>query len=119
MRASIIAKFDMEGFHQWPEAPDDFKELRSKHGHIFHFECFIPVTEANRQLEFLKVRRELIAALRASYGKEPSDFRGMSCEMLADSLARTINNKYGVLPTKVIVMEDVFVGAELTFEEAK
>ena len=119
MRTSIIVKFDIEGFHQWPDAPDEFRELRSKHGHVFHFECFIPVTEADRQLEFLKVRRELIAALKASYGKEPSDFRGMSCEMLADSLARTIQNKYGAMPSRVIVMEDAFVGAELTAEEAE
>ena len=113
---SIVVKFDIEGYHKWPTAPEVYKELRSKHGHIFHFECFIPVKGANRDLEFLAVRRELREAIVVSYGKEPTDFRGMSCEHLADSIVCTVKNKYGILPTRVVVMEDLFVGAELIIE---
>lgn len=113
---SIIVKFDLEGGHQWSGAPEEFRPLRSFHKHIFHFEAYIPVDDPNRQIEFLKARLELRKAVIASYGAEPCDFWHMSCEMLAESLARLIKNKYGVEPTRVVVMEDVFVGAEIVKE---
>ena len=69
----IIVKFDLEGCHKWPDAPDKYALLRDRHGHIFHFEAKVPVT-ASRQIEFLDARRELIRATTASYGKEPCDF---------------------------------------------
>lgn len=119
-QTNIIVKFDIEGEHAWPEAPEEYRFLASRHRHIFHFEVHIPVTES-RQLEFLDVRRELLATVKASYGYirsergglEPCDFRGMSCEQLAESVSRSVQNKYKVWPYKVIVMEDAFVGAEI------
>ena len=112
MRTNIIVKFDIEGFHKWPGPPDEYKRLGSEHGHVFHFEVHIPVTKS-RQLEFLSVRRILMRIVKSSYGAEPSDFRGMSCEQLAESLWRSVENQYGVAPTRVAVYEDQFVGAEL------
>jgi hypothetical protein len=99
----------MEGFHCWPDAPEEYKLLRAPHGHIFRFLCIIPVTES-RQLEFLAVRRRLQQVLRNSYGAEPADFRSMSCEDLAESLIRSIRNIYEV-ESSVQVLEDPDVGA--------
>lgn len=110
----IVVKFDLEGSHAWPDAPDEFKELRSRHSHIFRFECVIPVSQANRGLEFLKVRRELRDSVRSSFKGEPCDFRSNSCEMMAEHVARTIKAKYGVDASRVRVCEDVFVGGEWT-----
>lgn len=109
---NIVAKWDMLGTHAWLDAPLKYKMLRARHSHIFHFEVSIPVTQS-RQLEFLDVRETLIGSLVASYR---GDFRGMSCEEIADSLGCTIHNLYEVWPTKVVVMEDQFVGSEVTYE---
>lgn len=125
---NLIVKFDLNGFHCWPEAPKKYGRLASPHGHIFHFEVVVPVTEATRQIEFLEMRERLMQAFRDSYMKDDKqqkgpklycDFRGMSCEQLAESLARTCVNLYHVAPMKVVAMEDAFVGTEYvpgTFE---
>lgn len=112
MKTNIVVKFDLEGRHCWPDAPDMYRLLRSRHSHIFHFEVHIPVTES-RQLEFLDVRRELIRVMLTSYGNEPCDFRGRSCEQLCLSVWRSVENVYKVTPDKVVVMEDSFVGSEV------
>jgi hypothetical protein len=112
MKTSIIVKFDLEGEHAWPGAPEPYTFLSSRHRHIFRFEVHIPVKES-RGLEFLEVRREMIRIMKSSYGSEPCDFRGMSCEQLALSVRRAIVNTYGVEPSRVAVYEDCFVGAEI------
>ena len=109
---SIVVKFDLEGGHHWPEAPKDFKHLKVHHHHIFHFECYIPVGQDNRELEFLVVRRELMTIMKDAQGS-PCDFEDMSCETIAKLLAVIIEKKYGVRATRIVVMEDAFVGAEL------
>lgn len=112
MRTNIIVKFDLEGEHAWPDPPAKYKFLASRHHHIFHFEAHIPIEES-RQLEFLDVRRELMRIIKASYGAEPCDFRGMSCEDLAKSLWRSVINRYKIEPARVAVYEDCFVGSEV------
>ena len=127
---SIIVKFDLEGYHRWPNAPEEYKMLRSKHNHNFRFEAEIPVDEditnaSGRALEILDVRRTLECSVVNEYGdKTPYEvgvflkwephvcnFRALSCELLAESLAKTIRELYYVDPIKVVVMEDEFVGA--------
>ncbi len=113
-KTNIIVKFDLEGYHKWPGPPEQYKRLGSEHGHIFHFEAHIPV-EASRQLEFLDVRHVLMSTIENSYmdTKGVCDFRGMSCEQLAQSLSRSVFNLFNVLPYRVAVYEDQFVGAEV------
>lgn len=110
---SIIVKFDIEGGHRWPDAPEGFEHLREHHHHIFHFECYIPVKQSNRELEFLEVRNTLIEIVEDGFGR-PCDFEDMSCEVLAQLLFTIVEKKYEVRPVKVVVMEDAFVGAELS-----
>lgn len=112
----IVVKFDLEGSHVWLDAPDEFELLRSRHSHIFRFVAYIPVGQTNRELEFLKVRRELAGSVKSSFKGEPCDFRANSCEMLAEHVARTIKAKWGVWPTRVEVYEDEFVGGWWTDE---
>lgn len=111
-RTSIIVKFDLHGVHAWPDAPSEYHILAGRHAHIFHFEVSIPVS-ASRQIEFLEARTELIRIITNSYGSEPCDFRGMSCEQLAASVWRSVCNRYNLSPRRVAVYEDTFVGAEL------
>ncbi len=115
----IIVKFDLEGMHYWPDAPNEYAVLRSPHGHVFHFEAQIPVT-ASRQIEFLEARRRLMGAMKAFYGSEPCDFGSMSCEDLANALIDCVRSccsySCGVIAR---VFEDAFVGAEVQRLEVK
>ncbi len=108
---SIIVKFDLEGSHCWPDAPNQYADLRSKHGHIFHFEAQIPIT-TSRQLEFLEIRRILMMVIVNSYGLEPCNFGDMSCEDLANVVIAYISHLYNC-GAIVRVFEDAFVGAEV------
>ncbi len=106
-KSFIIVKWDLEGTHYWPDAPNEYTILRSPHGHIFHFEVQIPVT-TSRQIEFLAFRRRLMNA----YGTEPCDFESKSCEDLANHLIDYVRYSYncGAIAR---VFEDAFVGAEV------
>ena len=120
---SIIVKFDLEGYHKWPKAPEQYKRLESEHGHIFHFEVEIPVEHFDRFIEILEARRILRKDLLGSYGtggmrEEPCNFGGKSCEHLAKFLADTVSNVWKVDALRVVVMEDEFVGAAYTPEVA-
>ena len=112
MQTNIIVKWDLEGTHCWPNAPDEFAILRSPHSHIFRFVVHIPVTNS-RQLEFLKVRRKLVRAVKDEYGDIVCEFGNNSCEDLAYSLAGRVFDLYDVHPSRVAVFEDTFVGAEV------
>lgn len=107
----IIVKWDLEGIHNWSDAPEEYAVLRNKHSHIFHFEVQILVT-ASRQVEFLAARRRLVKAVIDRYGPEPCDFGSMSCEDLANVLVSLGRDLYNC-GTVVRVFEDVFVGSEV------
>lgn len=107
----IIVKFNIEGTHRWPNAPDKYAILRNRHGHIFRFEVQIPIT-TSRQIEFLEARRRLMRAIKDSYGHESCDFGGMSCEDLARIVITHVSGIYGC-GAIARVFEDEFVGAEV------
>lgn len=110
-KSFIIVKWDLEGVHYWPDAPNEYVVLRERHGHIFHFEVQIPVS-TSRQLEFLEVRRALMDATTYHYGGEPCDFRDSSCEDLASAILDFVEDIYGC-DAVARVFEDLFVGAEV------
>ena len=112
MKTSIIVKWDQEGSHNWPNAPPLYTFLASPHHHIFHFEVHIPVGGENRELEFLDVRQQLVKL----YSAGCYNFYNRSCEMIARELADAIRVTWNVWPTKVVVMEDMFCGAEVIAE---
>lgn len=118
MSTNIIAKFDLEGFHHWPGAPDTqvaYDLLRSEHGHIFHFEVYVRVTAADRQIEFLEFRRQLVELVSKEFNCDGGlhDFGHRSCEMLAYEIRNIVFCQWKTIPSKVVVMEDQFVGAEV------
>lgn len=110
---NLIVKWDAEGTHYWPNPPEEFIVFGNIHEHIFHFECYLPVSVKSvedRPLELLQVRRELMAELKTKYG-DPLNFNGMSCEGISKILSEIIWNTYKIR-ARVVVMEDNFVGAE-------
>ena len=117
MSTNLVVKWDAEGIHYWPNAPEEFSVYGQPHEHIFHFEVYLPVnvkSTEDRPLELLEVRRSLIGKMEDIYGK-PFDFGPRSCEGIAIELYRLVAVTYGI-KAKTIVMEDNFVGAEYCTE---
>ena len=49
----------MEGFHAYPDAPDEVAFLRNRHRHLFHFRVYIEVFHDDREIEFFMFKRDV------------------------------------------------------------
>ena len=106
MTTYIIVRTQFEATHSWPNCPhEDVKFLRNEHRHIFHVEVKIKVTHNDRELEFIRVKREITDLLNNVLG---SKLESMSCE----DIALFVCNTYPQWPIKsVSVFEDNENGA--------
>lgn len=93
----ILTKNDIEGFHQWTEAPEEVKFLRERHRHIFEIYCQFEVSHEEREIEIIMQQWEIEKYLISKYGK-PCEFGGMSCE----SIAREILESFNAYEVKVL-----------------
>lgn len=78
----INIKLQYEALHHWENA-DSIPEvsfLKHPHRHIFYIECTKRVSEDDRQIEFIILKREVEKWLLEKYNH---NFGGMSCEMIA------------------------------------
>ena len=99
-----ITKLQIEGFHNWPEAPECFSYLRDRHRHLFEITAINTVGNADREKEVNNQRMLIMHYLEQHYGK-PCEFGSMSCE----SIAKDIAHIFGC--TEVMVLEDGYSGA--------
>jgi len=83
MRTEVIIDFDVEGYHQWPNAPDIVSFLRSRHRHIFQIRAGIVVSHQDRDREIFMETAAATQILMDKYGNEPFEFGCNSCEMIA------------------------------------
>lgn len=100
-------RFDIEGFHRWPEAKN---YLRHPHRHLFRIEGWQEVQDNNREVEFIELRHQVEWYLRNAYksiSQVAVDFGDKSCE----SIAEDILNAFRL--SKVSVFEDNENGAVL------
>jgi hypothetical protein len=82
---SVFVTTQFEGFHCWPDAPDEVAFLRDRHRHIFHVRMEWPVMHDDREFEFILLKRNLdqcIAGLL--FDREYT--RTWSCEQWAREL---------------------------------
>lgn len=95
VKLSIVVRFQVEGWHFWPGAPDQHAYLRHSHRHMFHVEATLPVTSENREVEFILLRRQMkfwIEQLGGVHSTEalcddiPHWLGAVSCESLAHRL---------------------------------
>lgn len=113
MRCELFVRFEREGFHRWPAAPDHRAYLRARHRHIFHIEVRMPAAvNDDREVEY----HDLLDDARRTWGSDRSDLGMMSCETLAAALARSLSLLYG-RPTTVSVSEDGECGATVSVGE--
>lgn len=70
--------------HRWRNAPDEFPLLRHFHRHEFHVRICKEVTHDNRQIEFIRLKREVDEFIRQNW-KDRTDLE-LSCEQFAGRL---------------------------------
>lgn len=79
----LDVRHQFQGYHMWPDAPDEVAFLRSLHRHVFHVRLRLKVS-ADREEEFFLVQRKMIecSVLKAlpQLEKTPE----LSCESIAE-----------------------------------
>jgi hypothetical protein len=107
MKTTITIKLQVEGVHRWAKCPhEDVKFLRDFHRHIFYIKCEKQVFHDDRDVEFIRFKREVFRYLKEKYDDgECLKFNDMSCEMIAKELV----SKYDLI--KCSVFEDNENGA--------
>lgn len=102
MKSMVLVRVDVEGFHQYDEAPKQVAFLSARHRHCFSVTAAMEVSDLNRQVEIFMVRASLLEFFRSrwkvpddleescdrvAYGSpirvRPFEFGGRSCEMIA------------------------------------
>ena len=92
MRRYVEAKFTFEGYHCWPEAPDECAFLRSRHRHLFAVRMGVLVSHSNRQVEFISLAAKGRAWVESQY--TGGELGTCSCEMLAEELVEQFGLSY-------------------------
>jgi len=100
MTRMIYIKTQFEGFHNYPEAPDEVYFLRNVHRHIFHVKVWIEVKHNNRDVEFFLFKAFVEKLIEKTF------LDNKSCEMIADELSVCIKNKYPGRDLWIDVSED-------------
>lgn len=98
----IFVTFQKEGIHRYPGAPTGVEFLRNPHRHMFHFRVEIEVFNDDRDIEFILFKREL----EALYDNGDLNRDYMSCEMMADELAKYLRENYLGRDIKIEISED-------------
>lgn len=85
MKNIVIIQFEIEGFHNYPNAPDKVNFLSNNHRHTFIIKSGYKVSDLNREREIFICRDIVKNYLEESFGV-PCQFKNMSCEMIAKEI---------------------------------
>jgi hypothetical protein len=90
VKSFVVVRFQFEGVHCWPGAPQDGPTpfLREMHRHMFHVTAKKAVTHDDRDIEFIHLKRLLLQACLANFCGPHT----LSCE----TMAATLLNKFGL-----------------------
>lgn len=73
-----------EGFHCWPDAPDEVDFLRSRHRHLFHVKMGVKVDHNDRDQEFFILKRKLERLIEEVFVDDAmGEYENSSCEDMA------------------------------------
>jgi hypothetical protein len=94
----IWVTFQLEGFHQWKDAPEEVDYLRNVHRHMFHFKVGLEVFSNDREVEFHILKNFLLEMVGHDFSltmnKEIGE--GESCEKIAESVRDILQQEYGL-----------------------
>ena len=85
----VFCTLQFEATHNWPGC--DISEvlyLQNEHRHMFHIKAYKDVNHDDRDVEFIKLKRDIAFHLRLTYGgtENTAKLGAKSCEMLAHEL---------------------------------
>lgn len=110
MKKKVITSIKVEGFHNYPGAPQVCAFLRNSHRHIFHIRCWFDVQDSNREIEFITMANKIASMLNTDFGT-PCQFGMMACEHIAEYIINNAKKNALPIPSKVEVLEDGDGGA--------
>ncbi len=87
MKKTVIIKFEIDGFHNYPEPPKQVDFLKFRHRHTFKITCGYEVSHEDREKEIFICRNEIKTFLINKFGN-PCEFKSMSCEMIASLILK-------------------------------
>ncbi|MBO7734277.1 MAG: hypothetical protein J6S67_17055 [Methanobrevibacter sp.] len=108
MKREILTYNEIQGFHNYPTAPNSVKYLSFIHRHIFVIKTRCQVSHNEREIEIITQQDKIAKKLKDQFGY-PCMFGNMSCESIAEWLLNNIEEL-----TYVEVLEDGYGGAALT-----
>lgn len=113
----VYTTFTKEGYHCFPEAAHDpryatgdyldVSHLGVRHFHYFYFKVWVQVTHANRDIEFIQLRRRL----EKLYTDGTLELNNKSCEMISNDLYEVIGSWYPNSVIRIDVSEDNINGS--------
>ncbi|OPZ49143.1 MAG: hypothetical protein BWY95_00257 [Bacteroidetes bacterium ADurb.BinA104] len=115
MKSYIVVRDQIEGIHHYPSAPKEVEFLRHMHRHVFHVTFRIEVRHANREMEFIIVKRHLKHTIH-NFMRERSS-SAFSCEMFAEHVIHQMGQKLEAQDREMMcsVFEDGENGAEVYY----
>lgn len=106
----IAVRYQVEGFHCWPEAPEHRAYLRDRHRHLFYVEVTLEVFENDREVEY----HDLLSQVQTWF---PGGEQGTrSCEVMAMELAKDVHLAYQGREVTVSVFEDNEAGSIFRYD---
>jgi hypothetical protein len=113
----VYTTFQKEGYHYFPGAGAnplyatgdeyDVSHLSTRHMHYFNFKVWVEVTHANRQIEFIQMRRWI----ENLYKTGTLECDHQSCEMLSDALYEKLSEKYPGMEIRIDISEEGINGS--------
>ncbi len=85
---AIICRTRFEGFHCWPDAPDEVAFLRTQHRHEFHVTARKIVRHDNRDVEFILYKRRIDEAIH--HLRRTNSVEYWSCERWASEIGEEV-----------------------------
>ena len=86
---SIFITTKFEGYHKYPNAPDEVDFLKLLHRHMFGVKCKIQVFHDDRELEFIMVKHRVEEFIQNNLIKSSE-----SCESYATKILCFLEEQY-------------------------
>jgi len=108
---NIVINLQFQACHNWPDCPiEEVSFLKYPHRHIFHICCKKNVIKADREIEIIMMKNEVLNYLNRNFYDDKlgfGNFNARSCETIALDLVETFDLNY------CSVLEDNENGAEV------
>lgn len=121
-KSFVYCTFQKEGYHLYPGADTnpatatgddmDVSHLGARHMHYFNFKVWVEVKHANRDIEFIQLRRRI----EKQYDSGSLELNGSSCEMMADDLYEVLASWYPGVDIKIDISEEGINGAYIEYQ---